>query len=460
MKKLFCILLCLFMAFSTVCHASEYYYFSSGEMSVEIDSSSIAVLNGCTYATDRQGNLYGTHIFSEWILMEYAPKNCRIISTQRPDETKLLLYSENTLYVTYDGYGYTAVETFAEGSVLRHINGMYTAMHKTDAGYHLRYSFDGLAWYDIKETLSAPTLSVLRIYEDMFLLKNISFSEGTKDILFTVTSPTEYTVHDHFYFAFTTGYSFNIDENEEAIYAAKTQDNLYLHITRTKVDEQFVLYKIGRLNPDRSLHSKSTLIADNSYDLYVFNNTVCLAKDGQSLNLINTGDAQWHQVTDDVAFPLLKNAYGLCGDVFFDGGYTKTYYYRNEDALPTATSGIEIMLGSGSPAYLAFDSAPQLINDRTMVPIRTVAEALDCTVNYDGATQAIHIQKSNGITLDMTVGQPTAKITWADGISAPIQLDSAPVVINGRTLVPLRFIGESLDLTVEWVEETQTVVLK
>lgn len=84
-------------------------------------------------------------------------------------------------------------------------------------------------------------------------------------------------------------------------------------------------------------------------------------------------------------------------------------------------------------------------NDRTLVPIRFIAEAFGATVAWDGDTQEVKI---NGDFITMKIGSneyTTKGITGMVGVSATQTMDTAPVIMNDRTMVPLRAIAEALD---------------
>ena len=100
---------------------------------------------------------------------------------------------------------------------------------------------------------------------------------------------------------------------------------------------------------------------------------------------------------------------------------------------------------------LEFDVEPVLLNDRTMVPMRKIFETLDATVSWNDDTQTASGVK-NGVRVSVTIDSPEARV--GNEIKS---LDQPPVLIDGRTLVPLRFISESFGAEVEWVDETQTV---
>ena len=102
---------------------------------------------------------------------------------------------------------------------------------------------------------------------------------------------------------------------------------------------------------------------------------------------------------------------------------------------------------------IAFDVAPQIINGRTMVPLRAIFEKLNATVEWDESTQ----------TITSTRGVISIRIIIGDAVmyknSAPIQLDCPAQIINDRTLVPLRAVAEAFDCSVEWVEADRKVLI-
>ena len=100
---------------------------------------------------------------------------------------------------------------------------------------------------------------------------------------------------------------------------------------------------------------------------------------------------------------------------------------------------------------LEFDVAPVLLNDRTMVPMRKIFETLGATVSWNNDTETASGVR-NGVRVSVSIDDPNAFI---DGKKTT--LDQPPVLLDGRTLVPLRFIAEAYGAKVEWIDETQTV---
>ncbi len=119
----------------------------------------------------------------------------------------------------------------------------------------------------------------------------------------------------------------------------------------------------------------------------------------------------------------------------------------------------EIILTIGSQKISVFgreiqnDVAPKIVNDRTMLPIRIVAESLGGTVTWNGELQRVTIQKGADVIL-ITIGADTAYVN-----GTAVKLDAAAFVENGRTYLPLRFVSEALGAQVAWNEAEKTVTI-
>ncbi len=98
-----------------------------------------------------------------------------------------------------------------------------------------------------------------------------------------------------------------------------------------------------------------------------------------------------------------------------------------------------------------FDVQPFIKEGRTLVPFRALAETLGAQVGWNGDTQTVTVIKG-GKVISMTVGENTATV---DG--NPVTLDVPPTIVDGRTVVPLRFIGESLDADVSYDGDTEII---
>jgi len=105
----------------------------------------------------------------------------------------------------------------------------------------------------------------------------------------------------------------------------------------------------------------------------------------------------------------------------------------------------------GKPVLL--DVPATILNGRTLVPIRFVSEALGARVTWDQDTQEVTVTL-DGKTIILTVDSETA---WVNGSRK--KLDTNPLIRDGRTLVPIRFLAENFGGDVAWDSETSTVTI-
>lgn len=101
---------------------------------------------------------------------------------------------------------------------------------------------------------------------------------------------------------------------------------------------------------------------------------------------------------------------------------------------------------------MEFDVPPMLINSRTMVPMRAIFEALQATVYWNDYNETVVAVSTYGDRIAIPIGSTTVSIN-----DLPYEIDSPAVLVNDRTLVPLRFVSEALDCGVEWDDATYTV---
>lgn len=93
---------------------------------------------------------------------------------------------------------------------------------------------------------------------------------------------------------------------------------------------------------------------------------------------------------------------------------------------------------------VATEGGTKMINGRAMVPLKIITDTLGIPATFGDSGQ-IKIDDVVG-TILLKVGDIQAKVN-----DQVVQLDAAPVIQNGQTLVPLRFIAETLQAKVEWV---------
>ena len=102
---------------------------------------------------------------------------------------------------------------------------------------------------------------------------------------------------------------------------------------------------------------------------------------------------------------------------------------------------------------ISFDVKPQIINSRTMVPLRAIFEALGASVEWDDTTKTV-TSKRNDTTVELTIGQNYLKKNGEQ-----VALDVPAQVVDSRTLVPVRAIAEAFGVDVYWRDEVKTVTI-
>lgn len=103
--------------------------------------------------------------------------------------------------------------------------------------------------------------------------------------------------------------------------------------------------------------------------------------------------------------------------------------------------------------FIYFDQPPVAENGRTLVPLRAIFEKLGAEIEWNGDTQTVTATKGD------TVITLTLNDTTATKNGQPITLDVPAKAINGRTLVPVRFIADCFGVTTGWDGERQRVIL-
>lgn len=121
--------------------------------------------------------------------------------------------------------------------------------------------------------------------------------------------------------------------------------------------------------------------------------------------------------------------------------------FKNIRTLP-----VESVLARGR--QLKFDTPPVIKDGRTLIPVRAVSEAFGAQVTWDPDTKTVTVVRGE-TTITLEIGAFTATV---NGEETPLDVPSE--IMNGRTVIPLRFVVESLGLSVEWESGTETVVIE
>jgi len=109
--------------------------------------------------------------------------------------------------------------------------------------------------------------------------------------------------------------------------------------------------------------------------------------------------------------------------------------------------GVSVILDGRA---LSFEVQPQIMNGRTMVPLRAIFEEMGATIEWDGATRTVTAEKDD-IVVVLTIGDTSPTVN-----GQVVPLDQSGVIVDGRTLAPLRFVAEAFGGSVEWDANTRT----
>ena len=135
----------------------------------------------------------------------------------------------------------------------------------------------------------------------------------------------------------------------------------------------------------------------------------------------------------------------------------------DEGTVQTAPESTEIVLTIGDPMMMVngeekeidpgLGTTPVIINDRTLLPVRAIVEELGGTVGWNGDTREVTLGYSDS-EIVLTIDSTSAALN-----GTAQTLDTAPTIINDRTMLPIRFIAEGFGLGVEWNGDTQKITI-
>jgi len=123
------------------------------------------------------------------------------------------------------------------------------------------------------------------------------------------------------------------------------------------------------------------------------------------------------------------------------------------------SSGRQVVFRIGSTLYSnrgvlqTLDAAPTIINGRTMIPVRALADALGAETSYDSVARTVTIKygdKEILLVIDSTLARVNNQ--W-------VSLDTPATIVNNRTLIPVRFVSQSFGAVVEWNEATSEITI-
>ena len=194
----------------------------------------------------------------------------------------------------------------------------------------------------------------------------------------------------------------------------------------------------GKVTPDKTSAAKGSVVTITAManDGYALDTIKATDKAGKEIKLTDKGDGKY-----TFTMPASK--------VEVKAAFKQTASKPSKPAEEMKTVvvmqvGSKTMFVNGK-AYEK-DAAPVIMNDRTLVPIRFVTESLGGTVAWNAETKEVTLV-IDGKEIKMTIGKTIEKY----GV--------APVIIDSRTFVPVRFVADELGATTAWNAETKTVTI-
>ncbi len=123
--------------------------------------------------------------------------------------------------------------------------------------------------------------------------------------------------------------------------------------------------------------------------------------------------------------------------------------FRKLSIILTIDSNLALINGEES----FIDASPMIINQRTLVPLRFIAEAFDAEISYESATRTVTLTYED-TRIQLQIDEVLAFINGEQ-----VELDVPPVIDRGRTFVPVRFIAETFGAEVSWDASTRQVFI-
>jgi hypothetical protein len=131
--------------------------------------------------------------------------------------------------------------------------------------------------------------------------------------------------------------------------------------------------------------------------------------------------------------------------------------YKLPAALPK-DSNIKVVYAT---QIISFEAQPEFANERTMVPVRAISEALGYTVKYSDLDGLKTVQLIKGdITIELYIGKTGIKRVEKGKADIAMTTDVSPYIKSDLTYVPVRFFAEQVGLDVQWNQANKTAILR
>lgn len=140
-------------------------------------------------------------------------------------------------------------------------------------------------------------------------------------------------------------------------------------------------------------------------------------------------------------------------------------------AAPAGVSGVEAAMEDVTLVFFidrtnysvnggsrTMDVAPMILEDRTLLPIRYVIEPIGGTIAWDEVERKVTISLG-GSLLELWIDNPMAKVNGSPAYIDPSNPAVKPIIHQDRTMLPLRYVAESMGAEVEWNADDRSVTV-
>ncbi len=199
------------------------------------------------------------------------------------------------------------------------------------------------------------------------------------------------------------------------------------------------------LLPENDLYLEDDEVAENEEDIVDGKIKLGINYESSIYNINKEIDVEIPEITEENSIDLFAELAGILGSVI--GGEIPS----DTIVEPPVKDGINVILNG---SYIEFpDVVPQIIDGRTLVPIRAISEEMGADVGYEHETRTVTIVDGDN-EIVLKIGDTTAYVN-----GEVYELDVPANVIEGRTMVPIRFVSEAMGAVVDWDGETKTVII-
>ena len=236
----------------------------------------------------------------------------------------------------------------------------------------------------------------------------------------------------------------NNEKNDFRLSTSKTLQNEYLRLTK---GDRFIQDDCGG---DASLVYREITDGRHLNSVFLLS---CYARkyNNETTKVTYFIDDNYVGMSEEIPFSTYVSGENYAGShrlkavaSFADGSQMTREY----DVVISDGGGISVEI---SGKNIEFDRAPLIYNSRTMVPMRKIFEELGAEVNWDASSKTVTGTRGDR-TVKVAIGNRKMYINHKE-----VQLDTAPIILSDRTLVPARAVAEGMGCDVDWNDARRLV---